>query len=125
MSGDARSPSSRGHLILKSHAPLPRFRCAIPVPQSTALVSQLRNTVLAILTGQATAKDPSSSVGPNNTEAGLSYSEHLKQQTLHEWRLKGLVLELKQNALIAPETRQFMDDEENDKHEKRGRFRFG
>lgn len=120
MSGEARSPSSRGHLILKSHAPLPRFRCAIPVPQSTALVSQLRNTVLAILTGQATAKDPSSSVGPNNTEAGLSYSEHLKQQTLHEWRLKGLVLELKQNALIAPETRQFMDDEENDKHEKRG-----
>lgn len=120
MPGDPKSPSSRGHLILKSHAPLPRFRCAIPVPQSTALVSQLRNTVLAILTGQATAKDPSSSGTPNNTDAGLSYSEHLKQQTLHEWRLKGLVLELKQNALIAPETRQYMDDEANGEHEKRG-----
>ncbi|PWN38261.1 uncharacterized protein FA14DRAFT_159908 [Meira miltonrushii] len=120
MSGDPKSPSSRGHLILKSHSPLPQFRCAIPVPQSSALVSQLRNTVLAILTGQATAKDPSSSVTPNSTDAGLSYSEHLKQQTLHEWRLKGLVLELKQNALIAPETRQHMDDETNGEHEQRG-----
>ncbi|MCO5584986.1 hypothetical protein L7F22_038918 [Adiantum nelumboides] len=120
MSGDPKSPSSRGHLILKSHSPLPRFRCAIPVPQTTALVSQLRNTVLAILTGQATAKDPSSSIN-SNSEAGLSYSEHLKQQTLHEWRLKGLVLELKQNALIAPETRQYMDDDDgNEEYEKRG-----
>lgn len=116
MSGDLSSPSSRGHLILKSHAPLPQFRCAIPVPQPTSHVLQLRNTVLAILTGQATTKDHTSS----STEAGLSYSEHLKQQTLHEWRLKGLVLELKQNALIAPETRQHMDDETNEEHEKRG-----
>lgn len=110
--------SGRGHLILRSHAPLPRFACAIPVPPPTALVETLRNTVIAILTGQVSADSGSNSKtrsngesrkaddsSNGNTGAALSYSEHLKQQTVHEWRCKSVFLELKQNAVIAPETR--------------------
>jgi hypothetical protein len=104
--------ASRGHLILKSHKPLPRFACAIPVPHPDTSINQLRSTIVAILTGQISAKSASNVDGIASGSSGgridgsaLSYSEHLKQVTIHEWRMKSLILELKQNALIAPETR--------------------
>lgn len=111
--------SPRGHLIVKSHAPLPRFACAVPVPHPDVKIDQLRTTIVAILTGQVSVKASSltvngSGVGSNGAKAGdtpLSYSEHVKQVTIHEWRMKSLVLELRQNSLIAPETRGVEEDE--------------
>lgn len=107
------SSSSRGHLILRSHKPLPRFTCAIPVPHPDTSIHQLRLTAVAILTGQVSARSlekdghkNGSTSKSNGSNAPLSYSEHLKQLTIQEWRLKSLILELKQNALIAPETRE-------------------
>lgn len=113
--------SPRGHLIVKSHAPLPRFACAVPVPHPDAKIDQLRTTIVAILTGQVSAKATSSTVSGNGvgssggvkaSDAPLSYSEHVKQVTIHEWRMKSLVLELRQNSLIAPETRGVVEEEQ-------------
>lgn len=108
-------PSPRGHLIVKSHSPLPRFTCAVPVPHPDAKIDKLRTTIVAILTGQVSARPTSSTTangnGPKAGEAPLSYSEHLKQVTIQEWRMKSLVLELRQNSLIAPETRGVAEEE--------------
>lgn len=118
----ASDSSARGHLILKSHKPLPCFACAIPVPHPDSSIQQLRSTIVAILTGQVSAADGrpqaagsrsgSGGAGPSGVALGvhadgsaLSYSEHLKLVTIHEWRMKSVMLELRQNALIAPETR--------------------
>jgi hypothetical protein len=136
----SESFSSRGHLILKSHKPLPKFSCAIPVPPSDTSIQQLRSTIVAILTGQVSARPPASTSNSNGNgtsgglsssayggayskgggsgagagDTGLSYSEHLKQVTIHEWRMKSIVLELRQNAIIAPETRESAHEDDDD-----------
>lgn len=99
-----QSSTSRGHLIVKSHRPLPEFRCVVPVPPSEESIKSLRDSIVAILTGRISAQGSRSSSTPESGE--VSYSEHLKEQTIHEWRCKSIILELKQNDIIAPETRQ-------------------
>lgn len=124
----ASETSPRGHLIVKSHAPLPRFTCAVPVPHPDAKIDQLRTTIVAILTGQVSAKTTSSDINGSSAsqpkskaeEAPLSYSEHLKLETIREWRMKSLILELRQNALIAPETREATEEDKSQDEGIRG-----
>lgn len=119
----ASDPSPRGHLIVKSHAPLPRFACAVPVPHPDVKIDQLRTTIVAILTGQVSAKVASPTTKSNGhvkEEAPLSYSEHLKLETIREWRMKSLILELRQNSLIAPETRGATEEDESKDQSIRG-----
>ena len=117
---------SRGHLILKSHKPLPRFACAIPVPHPDTSIQQLRSTIVAILTGQVSARSSpnadGNAIGSSSRADGsaLSYSEHVKQVTIHEWRMKSLILELRQNALIAPETRNAVNGSQEEEETMSG-----
>lgn len=101
--------AARGQLVLKSRRPLPAFTCPIPVPPSSASVQQLRSAVVAVLTGQLSARASSSSTSNGSSSSSgskaMSYSEHLKEQTIREWRMSSIVLELRQNEIIAPETR--------------------
>lgn len=104
--------AARGQLVLKSRQPLPAFTCAIPVPPASASVQQLRSAVVAVLTGQLSARASSSSSKKKNgsssngeSSKALSYSEQLKEETIREWRMSSIVLELRQNEIIAPETR--------------------
>lgn len=100
--------AARGQLVLKSRRPLPAFTCPIPVPPSSASVQQLRSAVVAVLTGQLSARATSAASNGSSSSSSskaMSYSEHLKEQTIREWRMSSIVLELRQNEIIAPETR--------------------
>ena len=41
----------------------------------------------------------------------MTYAEQVKEMTLHGWRLQMIGLELRQNVLIAPETRERFEND--------------
>ncbi|CAO1619507.1 unnamed protein product [Parajaminaea phylloscopi] len=111
--GTAQTPSEppggglAASIRLRTKAPLPLFSCPHPIPPSSATIGEtLKLSVLRLLTGEVTE---SSSTAP------MTASEQLKLLTIHGWRMQMIALELRQNVLIAPETRnrigEGVDDE--------------
>lgn len=102
-----RAPSPPGGgpaplIQLRSKAPLPLFTCAHPIPPSSSSIgSTLKLSVLRLLTGEMTER---------SSTAPMTESESLKLMTLHGWRMEMIALELRQNVLIAPETRDKIGD---------------
>lgn len=85
-------------LQLRSKGPLPLFTLAYPVPPATSTIgATLKLSVLRLLTGEVTSK---------SSTAPMTESENLKLMTIHGWRMEMIGLELRQNVLIAPETRE-------------------
>lgn len=103
----ARPPSPPGGgpaplIQLRSKAPLPVFTCAHPIPPTSATIgATLKLSVLRLLTGEMTEK---------SSTAPMTESQSLKLMTLHGWRMEMIALELRQNVLIAPETRDRIGD---------------
>lgn len=106
-------------LTIRTLPPLPSFSTPHAVPPAETPVSRLKLSVVRMLTGStisaggaasasAAAAAANGSAAPQPTIAAvqeLTYAEQVKETTLHGWRLQMLGLELRQNALIAPETR--------------------
>jgi hypothetical protein len=95
--GGGQAPS----VHLRTLPPLPPFRVPHPIPDAAQPISALKLSILSILTGQIS---PASST--QAAVAAMTHSERLKQETLQGWRREMLRIELRQNALIAPETRE-------------------
>ncbi|CAO1630279.1 unnamed protein product [Sympodiomycopsis kandeliae] len=99
----SRPPSPPGGglaplIQLRTKAPLPFFTCPHPIPPPSSTVgSTLKLSVLRLLTGEVTGR---------SSTAPMTESESLKLMTLHGWRMEMIALELRQNVLIAPETRE-------------------
>lgn len=88
-------------VTLRTLAPLPLFRIPFPIPSSDQPISAVKLTVLGLLGGQISPKSSTQAAA-----AAMTYSERLKQETLQAWRMDMIMLELRQNAVIAPETRE-------------------
>lgn len=92
---------------LRTKSPLPFFTCPHPIPPASATIgTTLKLSVLRLLTGEVSLK---------SSTAPMTESENLKLMTIHGWRSEMIALELRQNVLIAPETRnrigEGIDDE--------------
>lgn len=94
-------------ITIRTKSPLPLFNCPHPIPPGSSTVgATLKLSVLRLLTGEVSQK---------SSTAPMTESENLKLMTIHGWRMEMIALELRQNVLIAPETRdrigEGVDDE--------------
>ncbi|PWN39481.1 hypothetical protein IE81DRAFT_24265 [Ceraceosorus guamensis] len=102
-SGPASAPPGGGSLPLlrvRSIAPLPSFSIPHPIPSASDSISAFKLSILSILTLRTNPASATSS-----TPLFVSASERLKMEVLEGWRREMVLLELRQNAVIAPETR--------------------
>lgn len=82
---------------LRSKTPLPLFNCPHPIPPPSSTIGEtLKLSVLRLLAGEMTQ---------TSSTAPMTASEQLKLMTIHGWRMQMIALELRQNVLIAPESR--------------------
>ncbi|KDN36924.1 hypothetical protein K437DRAFT_47719 [Tilletiaria anomala UBC 951] len=97
-------------LTLRTLPPLPLFHTPHAVPPPHMPISRLKLSIVRILTGASNAGAASGSASASRSSSGnvitMTYAEQVKEMTLHGWRLQMIGLELRQNALIAPETRE-------------------
>lgn len=96
-------------LTIKTLSPLPKFMTPHSVPPSDASISSFKLSLLLILTGAHSSKSSSKP---------LTSSEELKEMTMQQWRLDMLTLELRQNQIIAPETRSRLQNGNADEEDE-------
>ncbi|KAE8271100.1 hypothetical protein A4X09_0g1224 [Tilletia walkeri] len=91
---NARQGRDQPSIMLVSKSPLPAFSIPYPQPPAATRVADLRRAILEVY---APTK-------PDRTT--VTYSEQLRLTTLTNWRLGMITLDLHQNALIDPATRE-------------------
>ncbi|CAD6932182.1 unnamed protein product [Tilletia caries] len=90
----AHQAREQSFIMLVSKAPLPAFTLPYPRPPPESRVADLRRGILDVF------------VPTKADRTTVTYAEQLRLSTLTSWRLGMLTLDLHQNALIDPATRE-------------------
>ncbi|KAK0555734.1 folylpolyglutamate synthase [Tilletia horrida] len=89
-----RAQDAQPFIMLVSKSPLPVFTIPYPQPPAETNVADLRKAILDIY------------CPPKKDQTTITYAEQLRLTTLNSWRLESLTLDLHQNSLIDPRTRE-------------------